>query len=313
MSLSLDAQRLAAAGLELRQDAMGNTFARWIGGQPELPAVAVGAPGGEDAIRALRAAGYRPRRPIELILFAATEPARFGIPCLGSRLLSGALPAWKAARLTAEDGKTFDEWRAEAGLEGPLDSVAVAPGHYAAFVEMSAEPGGPPLGIATSFPASAGFRVTVESEGGRDALCAATELALEVGRISMGAGTAASAPGSVPDRIRLSVYVEDIDAARCGQLVSRIATASREAAQRWRLNVKAEVLHMDAPAECAAEVMDALTRAAAKHSLACQRMMARGCHDAQFLSRIAPAGMLLAADAAAGAQVLADALDELAG
>jgi hypothetical protein len=45
-------------------------------------------------------------------------------------------------------------------------------------------------------------------------------------------------------------------------------------------------------------------------------MVARGRHDAQFLLRIAPAGMLLVpslAEAASGALVLAEALAELAG
>lgn len=310
----MDARSLAAAGLEVRRDAVGNTFARWAGSQPELPAVAVGAFGGLDAIRALQAAGYQPRHAVELIVPTAAEPAGFGIHCLGSRLLSGAMPVWKAARLTGADGKTFDEWRAEMGFEGPLESVALAPGHYAAFVELSVEPGGPPLGIVTGFAAPAGLRVTVESDGGRDALCAAAEIALEVGKIAPGAVD--SVPGGSASRVRLEIHVEDIDQAHRDGMVNRIAMACRDIAQRWRLMVKAEVLHMDPPAESAAAVVDALARAARAHSLACQRVVGRGDHDALFLSRIAPAGTLLVsgpAEAANGARVLAGALSELAG
>ena len=86
--------RMAAAGLAVRVDAVGNTFARWEGEDPELPAVAtgshidaipdagrfdgvVGVLGGLEAIRPLRAAGVRPRRSIELIMFTAEEPTRF--------------------------------------------------------------------------------------------------------------------------------------------------------------------------------------------------------------------------------------------
>jgi len=72
------------AGLAMREDSAGNTFAQWAGADPSLPAVAtgshidaiphagrydgtVGVLGGLEAIRALRRAGVRPRRSIELI------------------------------------------------------------------------------------------------------------------------------------------------------------------------------------------------------------------------------------------------------
>jgi N-carbamoyl-L-amino-acid hydrolase len=293
MNVAFDAQRL---------DAVGNTFDRWTGSQPELAAVAVSGPGAIEAIRALQNAGCQPRRSVELIQFTSAEPAGFGIGCLGSRLLSGAMPAWKAARLTGADGKTFDEWRAEAGFEGPLESVAVPAGHYAAFVELSAGPDQRP-GIATGFAASAGLRVTVEGEGAEDA----------IGEI---AGAVHGLADCVPGRARLEFHVEDTDQAKRDEKVSRIATVCRDTAQRRRIAVKAEVLHMDPAAECGAEVVDALERGAASQSLGYQRMVARGCHDAQFLSRIAPAGMLVIpspADGANGTLVLAEALAELAG
>ena len=84
------------AGLSIREDPVGNTFARWTGSDPQLPAVAtgshidaiphagrydgtVGVLGGLEAIRALRYSGFRPRRSIELVLFTAEEPTRLGI------------------------------------------------------------------------------------------------------------------------------------------------------------------------------------------------------------------------------------------
>ena len=104
------------AGLHTREDAVGNTFARWTGSEPDLPAVGtgshidaipnagkydgtVGVLGGIEAIRALARAGYRPRRSIELLVFTSEEPTRFGIGCLGSRLLAGTLDASAGERL----------------------------------------------------------------------------------------------------------------------------------------------------------------------------------------------------------------------
>src|SRR5882757_3139485 len=96
------------AGLVLREDAVGNIFARWEGSDKNLSAVAtgshidaipnagkydgvVGVLGAIEAIRALKTSGFQPTRSIELIVFTAEEPTRFGIGCLGSRLLSGVL------------------------------------------------------------------------------------------------------------------------------------------------------------------------------------------------------------------------------
>ena len=86
-------QLCVEAGLAVREDAVGNTFARWSGSAPDLPPVAtgshidaipnagrydgtVGVLGGLEAIRALSRAGFRPHLPIELILFTSEEPTR---------------------------------------------------------------------------------------------------------------------------------------------------------------------------------------------------------------------------------------------
>ena len=120
-------------GLTVREDAVGNTFARWIGSEPELPAIGtgshidaipnagrydgtVGVLGGLEAIRALQREGVRPRRSIELVFFTSEEPTRFGIGCLGSRLLSGALDVAKASGLKDKEGKPLDGWREAAGF-----------------------------------------------------------------------------------------------------------------------------------------------------------------------------------------------------
>jgi ureidoglycolate amidohydrolase len=72
-----------AAGLTVREDAAGNTFARWTGLKPRRSA-----------------RGVQSRRSIELVLFTSEEPTRYGLGCLGSRLLSGSLEPTRAALLT---------------------------------------------------------------------------------------------------------------------------------------------------------------------------------------------------------------------
>jgi N-carbamoyl-L-amino-acid hydrolase len=94
--------RCEEAGLSVRQDPIGNTFVRWTGSDPALPAVGtgshidaipnagkydgvVGVLGGLEAIRTLQRSGFRPRHSIELLVFTSEEPTRFGIGCLGSQ------------------------------------------------------------------------------------------------------------------------------------------------------------------------------------------------------------------------------------
>src|SRR6516164_3582913 len=122
-------------GLVIREDAVGNTFTRWDGEDREVPAVAtgshidaipnagrydgtVGVLGGLEAIRALMRSGFRPRRSIELLIFTSEEPTRFGIGCLGSRLLSGLLDASAGQRLQDRNGASLDEVRSKAGFAG---------------------------------------------------------------------------------------------------------------------------------------------------------------------------------------------------
>jgi len=105
------------AGLAVRQDAIGNMFARWTGADEAAAPVAtgshidaipnagkydgvVGVLGGLEAIRALQRSGFRPMRSVELVLFTSEEPTRFGIGCLGSRMLSGTLTVDAARQLT---------------------------------------------------------------------------------------------------------------------------------------------------------------------------------------------------------------------
>ena len=118
-------QLCTEANLVIREDAVGNLFARWVGAEPALPAIAtgshidaipnagrfdgtVGVLGGLEALRALQRTGIRPRRSIELLVFTAEEPTRFGVGCLGSRLLSGNLDSSAGERLKDREGASLD-------------------------------------------------------------------------------------------------------------------------------------------------------------------------------------------------------------
>jgi N-carbamoyl-L-amino-acid hydrolase len=218
------------AGLAVREDPIGNLFARWAGRSPELPPIGtgshidaiphsgrydgtVGVLGALEAIRALRRAGVEPLRSIELVVFTSEEPTRFGLGCIGSRALSGTLRAEDLARLEDGSGRSFDAVRLEAGFRGDLSEVVLAAGSFGGFVELHIEQGpllereGLAIGIVTAIAAPALLRVEWQGEGGhagavlmpgrRDALCAAAEavLAVEQAARSSGSGDTVATTG----------------------------------------------------------------------------------------------------------------------
>jgi len=327
----------AAAGLAIREDAVGNTFARWSGSEPELAAIAtgshidaipnagrydgtVGVLGGLEAIRALQRSGLQPRRSIELVIFTSEEPTRFGIGCIGSRLLAGVLDAAADTRLAGKDGQTLNHWRTAAGFAGDLAGVRLPQGHYAAFVELHIEQGplleraGIPLGVVTAIAAPASLRIRITGEGGhagavlmparRDAFCAAAELVLAVETAAKATGaidTVATVgvcevfPGainSIPGEVRLEVDVRDTNEARRDGVLEKIRGACTDVATRRGVAVTLETINADTPAQCDAAVVESIARACSTHGLGFQTMVSRAYHDSLFISRIAPTAML---------------------
>jgi len=241
-----------AAGFTVRTDAIGNTFLRWEGSEPGLPAVGtgshtdaiphagmydgtVGVLGGLEAMRSLQESGFKPKRSIETLMFTSEEPTRFGIGCIGSRLLGGVIDPVAADALhdrlpetdpSAPEGLTLQQVRNGAGFHGDLASIKLPPDYYGAWVELHIEQGpllereGIALGIVTGIAAPASYRYEITGFGGhagallmpdrRDALCAAAEMILSVERHALAAnaksggvdtvatvGTVAVHPGAV--------------------------------------------------------------------------------------------------------------------
>jgi ureidoglycolate amidohydrolase len=324
-------------GLQIREDAVGNTFFRWSGTQPELPAVAtgshidaiphagmydgtVGVLGALEAIRALKRSGLQPRRSIELVIFTAEEPTRFGIGCLGSRLLSGTLGSGRADALTDKQEATLATVRTAAGFEGPLSSVRVPPNHYHAWLELHIEQGpllereGIPIGIVTNIAAPAGYRFTITGLGGhagallmphrRDALCAAAELILSIEKhtLATGAvdtvatvGTCDVHPGavnSVPSRVVLQLDIRDTDPDRREAVMQTIRRDCDDLRRRRNVTITEELVNADAPAQSSPHILQLLEETCAEQGIPYKKMVSRAYHDSSFMARIAPIAVI---------------------
>jgi ureidoglycolate amidohydrolase len=330
-------QLMEAAGLTYRVDAAGNLFGRWIGSEPNLPAVAtgshcdaiphsgrydgtVGVIGAIEAVVALRAAGFQPRRSIDVIMFNAEEPTRYGIGCLGSRIMSGRLSPRDADALKDENGETFATTRSNAGCSGSLESVRLQPGFYHSFVELHIEQGplleqqNLPIGIVTAIAAPAAIRVTFHGEGGhagavlmpnrKDALLPAAGLVLGVQHYALelgGLDTVATVgmlnvhPGainSIPSRCDLTVDVRDTNLERRDNVLKFIKTQAVAEGQQRGVRVQIETINADPPAKCDEQVIAAITTAAREANLPALPMISRAYHDSLFMALIAPTSMI---------------------
>jgi len=327
----------ASADLTITQDAIGNTFARWQGSDPELAPIGtgshidaipnaglydgcVGVLGGLEAIRVLQKLGFKPRRSIELVIFTSEEPTRFGIGCLGSRMMASVLTPKQALALRDKEGHGLDELRTQAGFTGPLESVAVPKGRFHQFVELHIEQGpyleaeGIEVGLVTHIAAPASLRILIEGEGGhaggklmpgrKDALAAAAELilALEAAAKSSGAvdtvgtvGVCEVFPGavnSIPSRVRLETDIRDIDRARRDNVLDALRSACTEVAARRGVTMKTELVNADPPTVCDPAILAALEESAIAAGKSYKKMVARAYHDSSFVSCIAPTAML---------------------
>jgi N-carbamoyl-L-amino-acid hydrolase len=180
-------EQAARAGLDTETDRNGNIWAWW--GAPGPDAVVTGShldsvPGGGAfdgplgvasalaAVESLRGREFVPRKPLAVVAFAEEEGGRFGVACLGSRLLTGAIAAEDALALRDASGISLAEAATRAGLEprrfGPDPETL---GRIGRFVELHVEQGkglvklDAPVGVGTSVLEHGRWRFSFSGQG----------------------------------------------------------------------------------------------------------------------------------------------------
>lgn len=330
------AQRFAEAGLETRLDAAGNLIGRWAsgaagkvlmtgshtdtvpdGGRFDGPA---GVLAGLAAIRAMRAAGYRPRHTIELVDFLAEEPSEWGLSCVGSRGMTGALGPRELA-LVGPGGETLAA--AIDRMGGSAAGLATTGrSDILAFVELHIEQG-PVLeaehrdvAIVTSIAGIGRMSVRIEGIAGHAgtqpmhmradaglamarfalALRAAARAVVGVGHFTATIGVLRLEPGGanvVPGAAEavIDIRAEDDDA--MAAFVSMLPDLARDcaAAENCRVARCEEVSRSRATA-CDPGLQRTIAAAADALGLSHRPLASGAGHDAAFLARIAPSAMI---------------------
>ncbi len=179
------AERAERLGLAVTTDRNGNVWAWW--GEPGPDALVTGShldsvPGGGPhdgplgvvsalaAVERLQTAGFSPSRPVAVVVFAEEEGSRFAIACLGSRLLTGALSAERAASLTDAAGNRFGDVARAASL-GSFGADAEALARIGVFVELHVEQGrglvdlDAPVAVGSTILEHGRWRIDVRGQG----------------------------------------------------------------------------------------------------------------------------------------------------
>jgi beta-ureidopropionase / N-carbamoyl-L-amino-acid hydrolase len=328
------AKRFAEEGLSTHIDAAGNLIGRWQGGDASAPALMTGSHSdtvpsggrfdgiagilsGLAAIRGLREAGYTPKHSIDLVDFLAEEPSEWGLSCIGSRGMVGALTPDHLAMI-GPDQERLDTAITRMGgdparLGGKLHS------DVAAFVEIHIEQGPVleaeeiPLGVVSGIAGIARVRIRLEGEAGHagtvpmnmraDAGMAMSRLLLSLrdaaraeaekgrGHFTATIGVIKFEPNGanvVPGAAEAIVDIRAENDAAMDDYLSEIETLAKDASEAEGCRVAAtERLSL-----CDTRLQGIIRDAAEVHGFSTRPLASGAGHDAAFVARIAPAAMI---------------------
>ncbi len=333
------AERFAEAGLVTRIDNSGNLIGRLEGLNPALGVIAIGSHSdsvpsggrfdgmaglatGLEVVRAMRDAGIRPQHAIEVIDFLAEEPSEYGLACIGSRGMGGALDE-RMLDLTEPSGEMLRDGMRRVG--GDPDLLAEAKrSDVSAYLELHIEQGvvlesrALDVGIVTSivgirrieivFQGKADHAGTTPMALRHDALVAAAHTVAAVRRVAeqlAAEGTdyfvatvgilnvEPSASNIVPARCRLIIDARSTAPALIQRFTETIDRESLAHAAAARVERTAFTIVSDGPpVACDDNLRAALRQGARDLGLGEIDLPSGAGHDAVYMSRICPSAMV---------------------
>jgi N-carbamoyl-L-amino-acid hydrolase len=320
------------AGLEVRIDAAGNIIGRRAGTDPPLPVIMtgshidsvpqggsydgdVGVLGAIEVAELLREHDIATRHPFEFVVFTDEEGGVIGSQAMAGRVGPNTLDVVSHSGLTIRDGI-----RKVGGDPSRLADAHRAPGSIAAFVELHIEQGAIldeaniDIGVVEGIVGIRWWDVTVEGTANhagttpmnrrRDALLAASELALAVNRIaSTMPGTQVAtvgriraepgAPNVIPGRVVMSLEIRDLSAEKMETVFRAVeAEAKRISSARGTPITFSEIDVALAPAPTDERLRTVIETAATSLGLSHRRLPSGAGHDAQDMAHVAPMAMI---------------------
>lgn len=327
-------------GLEVTVDGAGNIFGTLKGTDSSLAPVWTGSHcdtvlnagmfdgmagviGGIEALRQIKLSKKPHRRDISVVMYTSEEPTRFGLSCLGSRMLAGKLDADGAKQLTDKDGITLFDKLGELGYPvSELESgkVVKKKGEIYAAVEMhieqsaSLEAEGKTIGIVKTICAPANYEIKVtgvQSHAGgtsmadrTDAFTASCEIALEVERLARESkgeyvtatvGRVSVVPGAVnviPGFVQFSVDVRYTDIENLYEILDGIKAKIAQVEKDRGVKVEITEQNSDIPAHCSPQIRESIEKYCKEYGYSYKDCISGAYHDSLMVNLFAPVAML---------------------
>jgi len=281
---------------------------------------AIGVLGALEVVQTMKEHNIVPKVPIEVVAFCDEEGCRFNKGLFGVRGVLGKLEEGELER-SDKDGVTRKEALIEFGCNpDKFQESQYSEGSIAAFLEMHIEQGpvleknNLPVGIVTGI--SGPLWLTVELEGfaghagsvpmpmRQDALVGAAKVIIALNELASEdpdaptVGTVGSLkvfPDSrniIPEKVRFTVDLRDIDIDRRHRLEERLRTRMDEITAQHGLTIKISEDTNSEPRYCSKEIMDVMRGESKEMGLETMELMSGPFHDSLAMSYVCDFGMI---------------------
>jgi len=278
-----------------------------------------------EVLRTLDDHGITTEAPLEVVFWTNEEGSRFVPVMMGSGVFAGAVPlehAYAAADLEGKSVRGELQRIGYLGAEVPGLHAHPVGAYFEAHIEQGPvlEDAGITIGAVTGVLGIRWYDCTVtgmEAHAGptpmalrRDALQAATWLMREVvaiahrhgadrdGQGGQGRGTVGQVlvhPNSrnvIPGRVRFSIDLRNASDALCEAMDADLRQCAARLAQQSGMAVELQPVSAYPAQPFDAGCVAAVERAAARLGHSCMRIVSGAGHDAVYLARLAPTGMI---------------------
>lgn len=322
-------QAMAEAGLKPRIDPAGNIFGARAGSDASLPRILfgshidsvpsggnfdgdVGSMSAVEVMQTLEEHRVTTRHPLEMVIWSNEENL------VGSRV---AASGWDESVLN----RVYNGIRAEDGLRkiggdpARLAEARISPHSFCCYLELHIEQGGTldkakiPIGVVEGIVSIDEYHVEIHGFANhagttpmpdrRNALLAAAKLIEAVQEVATRepgrqVGTVGqlqvfpNAPNVVPGLVKHSIELRDLSAEKIARLGDEIQRRAQEIARETGTEIQIKKVDHDPPALADPGIQATIEGAAKGLGLKTMRLPSGAGHDAQWMARLAPMGMI---------------------
>lgn len=282
----------------------------------------LGVLAGLEAVQSLAEAGVQLRHDVEVIDFLSEEPSEYGISCVGSRGMVGDL-SHEMLNLCEPGGERLaDAIRRMGGNPDTLNIPLRQQGDIAAFLELHIEQGRVleeshvPIGVVSDIVGIHRYDIVVSGQADhagttpmelrRDALAEAAGLIKAIQQAALHQGTGdnylvatvgrlnvfPNATNAIPERVELVLEVRSNDSHLLQSFFPPILDQAKRDASTRGIEIVATPLSEGLPTPCADLIQSKVWEAAQTTGLKAMSLTSGAGHDAVYMAKIAPTGML---------------------